>query len=248
MTGLPKAETMPSLVEVFGKRPGRMGLLDSGLERLDAENSVVLEIGCSVGEASAHVASKYGCIVSAIDISSEDIEKAKRSNGHPNVRYETARAEAIPFEDEKFDVVFSEAAFSLLKEKEKSVSEYRRVLKGNGCVLINDFTLRNSIDESLRGDMDFIPCFAGVDTKEGYIKYFEEQGFELAYESDESKEIVKTAMWIAKAYKTPLSELSGLFSGFLSKNDPEKDSGSCECFFQSARLGYVQLIFRKGGK
>jgi len=248
MTGLPKLETTPSLVEVFGKRPGRMGLLELGLERLDAENSVVLEIGCSVGEASAHVAKKYGCRVSAIDISSEGIEKAKRFNGHPNVRYETARAEELPYEDEKFDVVFSEAAFSLLKQKKKSVSEYRRVLKENGCVLINDFILRNSIDESLRGDMDFIPCFAGVETKEGYIKYFEDQGFELVHESDESKEIVKTAMWIAKVYKTPLSELSGLFSGFLSKSDSQKDSGSCECFLKTAKLGYVQMIFRKGGK
>lgn len=239
---------MSSLVEVFGKRPGRMGLLESGLERIDARKSLILEIGCSVGEASAHVAKKYGCRVAAIDISSEDIEKAERLNGHPNVRYEMARAEAIPFEDEKFDMVFSEAAFSLLKEKEKSVSEYRRVLKENGCVLINDFILKDSIDESLRGDMDFIPCFAGVETKEGYIKYFEDQGFELVHESDESKEIVKTAMWIAKAYKTPLSDLSGLFSGFLSKSNPEKDSRSCECFFQSVKLGYVQLIFRKGGK
>lgn len=248
MTGQGKTETMPSLVEVFGKRPGRMGLLESGFERMKAREGSVLEIGCSVGEASAHVARRYGCDVAAVDISAEDIEKAASMNAHPHVKYETARAEALPYENENFDVVFSEAAFSLLKEKEKSVSEYRRVLKKKGHVLINDFVLKNSIDENLRSDMSFIPCFAGVESKESYIKYFEDQGFKLVHESDESKEIVKTAMWIAKTYGTPISDLSGLFSGFLGKSNPEKDSGSCQCFFEQAKLGYAQLIFRKGGK
>jgi len=248
MIELEKNESMPSLVEVFGQRPGRMTLLDAGFKRMEIEKKLVLEIGCSVGEASAHVAEEYGARVSAIDISPEDIEKAERLNKHPYVKYEVARAEALPFEEEKFDVVFSEAAFSLLREKEKSVAEYHRVLKKKGYVLINDFMIKNSVEDNLRADMSFIPCFAGVGTKDEYKKFFLDKGFDLVFESDESKEIIKTAMWISKTYKTSPNELSELFSGFLSNNKTEKDSGSCQCFFKQAGLGYVQMIFRKGGK
>ena len=193
------------------------------------------------------MAESYGCKVTAIDISQEDIEKAGRLNEHHHVTYEMARAEDLPYENENFDIVFSEAAFSLLQEKEKSVSEYRRVLKKNGYVLINDFMIKNKVEENLRADMSFIPCFAGVETKEEYKKYFIDKGFDLVFESDESKEIIKTAMWISKTYKTSPDGLSELFSGFLSKEKSGNDTGSCQCFFKQAKLGYVQMIFRKGG-
>lgn len=238
------------LIEVFGARPGRLDLLYKGLDFINVnEKFKVLEIGCSIGEAAVKVYEKCKCNVTAADISEALIKEAENKCNHKgNVEFIVADAEYMPFENNSFDLVFSEAAFSLLKNKENAVKEYYRVLKNNGYVLINDFITRKKASKVIQDKMSFIPCFAGVKQTDEYIGYFQEQGFELLASSDESKEIIKTAWWISKQYNYSINSLDELFAEFLGGQDTKvTDSEMCGSFFKSAQLGYAQLIFRKGG-
>lgn len=100
------------------------------------EDSNVLDVACGVGTTSFYIREKYDCPVTGIDISETLIEKARSSlatAGHQNkIEFKVADALKLPYPDQCFDVVISQAFFILIDEQEKALSEINRVLKPNG--------------------------------------------------------------------------------------------------------------------
>jgi len=239
------------LIEVFGSRPGRHKLTLNGAVKANiTKGSKVLEIGCAHGDSCVLLSQKFGCSVIGVDISEEIIEKAieKHITAQKNgkVQFVVANAAELPFPDKTFDIILSEAAFSLIEDKERAAKEYYRVLVPEGKVIVNDFTIHNKIAEELHKKMKFIPCFAGVKTVDGYIKVFEKIGFKKICFEDHSKEIIKTALWISKSYTWPADSLGELFARLLGCScNKNKNIENSKEFFKKARLGYVQLIFEK---
>lgn len=100
------------------------------------ENSHVLDIACGAGTTSFFLSNKYNCRITGIDISKSLIEKANNSltkfNGKNKINFEVADAFKIPYPDNTFDSVVSQAFFILVNEKEKVLKEIYRVLKPGG--------------------------------------------------------------------------------------------------------------------
>lgn len=100
----------------------------------DLHGRRVLEIGSGTGELTCLLA-RSGAVVDALDISPASVEAARRRAELNDVTglatFHVAVAEDLPFEDERFDIVFGKAVLHHLN-LEHAQPELRRVLRAGG--------------------------------------------------------------------------------------------------------------------
>lgn len=99
-----------------------------------AADSRVLDLGCGNGWASRSIAERVpaGTVV-GIDVSDQMIELARsESNAFPNVKFEVASAEALPFVDGEFTHAFSMESIYYYGDMARALAEIRRVLGPGG--------------------------------------------------------------------------------------------------------------------
>lgn len=226
-----------SLRDAFVKREQRFKLLDRGCGLAAfSKNNAILEIGCAGGEAAEHMAAAGFNALTAIDIDPNIVCRAQqRVQG---CRFLCADACGMPFDKESFDGIFSEAAFALIPDKKAAVSEYYRILKKGGKVLINDFALREE-SNSRRQSVQGIPMLMGVQTMEVYRQIFEEQGFTCVYESEEFPELIRIAISLSKTYNISPTEVGQYIVASFGRDEYVND------FFSQTRMSYCQMIFEK---
>lgn len=100
------------------------------------EGSHVLDVACGTGTTALYLSNKYNCHVTGFDISDDLIEIAKKSLGKNvdagKIKFEVADVLEMPYPDNSYDIVISQAFFVLIDEKEKALKELVRVLKPGG--------------------------------------------------------------------------------------------------------------------
>lgn len=253
------SEMIP-LSEAFMNRPGRFRLLEKGFNRTGWTGSGLdlMEPGCSVGDASAFVA-RQGHRVTAFDLSEELIGAALlRHDGIAGLRFFCADASSIPVEDNSFDGIYCEAAFSPMTGKDRILKEYERVLRNDGKLLVNDFFMRQEAENTLREEVVHIPCFAGVQTRECYERLFSDAGFKLVEFHEEYGELIGITAWLCRVYKVSPNEIGSYLSMYF--HDGASDGAACgaasgrdggsnegDTFFKRSELSYCQMIFQKKG-
>ena len=94
--------------------------------------SRVLDVGCGPGNLSESLA-KHAASVDGIDFSENMIQQAKRRRSGATFR--VANAEALPFEDEEFDVAICCYTSHHFARPEAVYNELKRVLKVGGRVV-----------------------------------------------------------------------------------------------------------------
>lgn len=100
----------------------------------NVKNKNVLELGCGGAQCSIALAKK-GAIVTAVDVSSVEIEFAKKLANENNVQikfYERDAADLSPIVDKSQDVVFSACALGYVDDLDGCFKEVYRVLKDDG--------------------------------------------------------------------------------------------------------------------
>lgn len=247
-------ETNLPLAKAFEIRPERFRLLEKGMPYTAWEPGIkILEAGCSVGDASAYLASEKELDVTAFDISGELISRAVEKHGGgegKKLRYLCADAAELPFEDESFDGLFSESAFSPMPKKNEALREYGRVLKPGGRLLIHDFVIRNGGEELLREEVVHIPCFAGVQTKECYEDMLQKAGFRRIRYQEEYGELIRITLWLCKVYKVGIGEIGGYLSRYFHSGESGckgcgETAQKTDTFFRRAELSYCQMVYEK---
>lgn len=88
----------------------------------------VLDLACGPGRGSRLLAAR-GATVEGVDLSETMLERARSENGLPNIRYQHAAAESLPFEDGSFDAAFCCLALMIFPEPTAALRELRRVLR-----------------------------------------------------------------------------------------------------------------------
>lgn len=119
-------------------------LLDDEIQRVYAgvkkkEEIKILDVGAGPGFISI-VLSELGYSVTAADLSEDMIAEAKKNAGVQagKINFKKEDAMNLSFADESFDVVFSRNLTWNLPDPQKAYSEWLRVLKKNGCLLVFD--------------------------------------------------------------------------------------------------------------
>jgi ubiquinone/menaquinone biosynthesis C-methylase UbiE len=106
----------------------------------------ILDVGCGTGTLSSLIAQRMNGrgSVFGVDISLRMIEVAQRKarKQGTQVEYKIATSLALPFDNETFDVAVTSLVYHQLlslKEKVKTLTEIRRVLKPEGRYIAAEF-------------------------------------------------------------------------------------------------------------
>ena len=104
----------------------------------------VLDVGSGIGGPSRFLAHTYRCTVVGLDLTPEFCTVARllaeRTGLAERVSYRQGNALDMPFEDESFDVVWSQNASMNIAERDRLYHEMHRVLRPGGRLAINDVT------------------------------------------------------------------------------------------------------------
>ncbi|MGB6309477.1 MAG: class I SAM-dependent methyltransferase [Steroidobacteraceae bacterium] len=112
---------------------------------LQPTGMTVLDLGSGLGGPSRYLASAYGCSVEGVDLSPSFVEAASylaaRSGLGHKVSYRQADALALPFEDEHFDIVWTQHVAMNIADRGRLYAEAHRVLKRDGQLAVYDVLL-----------------------------------------------------------------------------------------------------------
>ena len=102
----------------------------------------VLDVGCGIGGPARTLAAEFGCRVTGIDISDEFCTAARSLNElvglSDKISIRAADALALPFEDESFDIVWTQHASMNIADKQALFTEMHRVLRPGGKLALHD--------------------------------------------------------------------------------------------------------------
>lgn len=108
---------------------------EQAIERMQIPiDAIVLDVGCGSGWAARLMAQRArdGHVV-GIDVSDEMVRLAsEESMNHPNVEFQVASAEQLPFDDAAFTHAFSMESLYYYADIELALAEIRRVFKPGG--------------------------------------------------------------------------------------------------------------------
>jgi len=105
-------------------------------------SDLVLDVGCGLGGTARYLAQQYKCSVMGIDLTREYISVGTKLtvlvNLDDRVKLRHGSALDIPYEDERFDTVWTQHVQMNVADKKRFYSEIARVLKPGGCFLFHD--------------------------------------------------------------------------------------------------------------
>jgi SAM-dependent methyltransferase len=113
----------------------------------------VLDAGSGVGGTARYVADRYGCPVTAVDLTDEYCETNRWLNRlvglDDRITVRQADVTELPFADGTFDVAISQHVQMNVADKARLYAEARRVLQAGGRLALWDITI------GARGELDY---------------------------------------------------------------------------------------------
>ena len=122
------------------------------LEGIGAD-SRILDIGAGYGGAARYLAKRFGCRVTALNLSEAENERDREKNKAAGLDHlidvVDGSFEAIPADDASFDVVWSQDAILHSGKRDVVVAEVARVLKPGGTFILTDIMQADDVDPAL---------------------------------------------------------------------------------------------------
>ncbi len=120
--------------------PVQWTVLDLAAAQMASSRSI-LDVGCGTGRLlrSAHLRFPDATL-DGVDAAVEMVRQAAAlTTAGSGIHFQQATAEALPFPDRSFDLVFSTMTFHHWSDQRKGIAEVRRVLAPGGKWLLADF-------------------------------------------------------------------------------------------------------------
>lgn len=110
--------------------------MDAIASHLDAAPRRILDLGCGTGRFSDALAVRFDAEVTGLDPSQKMLDRAREKRCEGTVRYQLARAEAMPLRSGSIDVIFMSMSFHHFADHGAAANECRRVLHKGGTVFV----------------------------------------------------------------------------------------------------------------
>jgi len=206
----------------------------------------VIDIGCGNGGTVAYLR-RCGLKAIGVDISETMLRQTKCHDDEFDVV--RASGDDLPFADASADGILAECSLSLLPNAAKALSEFHRVLRPGGRLVVTDVYARNPrTNDPIEHDLPL--CFSGLLEKDRTIRQLETVGFGIDNWEDHSD--------VLKAFITRFifehGSLEALWGGSAERSLPngrpddglvEKTAGRLQSL-KTLRPGYALLVARKG--
>ena len=184
------------------------GEMVAGLPPLRADRLKVLDIGSGTGEVAFLLAERFrGASIKGCDIALGMVRKAINKNRFPNVNFEVADAESLPYADAEFDLVVSSTTLQWVDDLKKAYAEASRVLKPGGYFAFVTFgpktlsELKRSYKTAFDAEADYLHVYKNMRELASLLR---STGFEvLRNNSDTTREFYPD-------FKTFFRSLKGL--------------------------------------
>jgi SAM-dependent methyltransferase len=143
----------------------------------------ILDLGSGAGNDCFVARSLTGDTgyVTGLDFTEPMLQKAednRKKLGYSNVEFIRGDIEAMPLQDNSYDVVLSNCVLNLVPDKEKAFSEIFRVLKSGGHFCVSDVVIKGSLSEKARSDAElYAGCVSGASAMEEYLGFIRHSGF-----------------------------------------------------------------------
>ena len=114
----------------------------------------VLDLGCGYGSTARFLAAHYGCRVTATNISEKELElgreRALEEGLEELVVFEYGDFHDLKYDDNSFDVVWSQESFLHGADKSRILAECQKVLVPGGTLVFTDILVRSGTPDSDR--------------------------------------------------------------------------------------------------
>jgi sarcosine/dimethylglycine N-methyltransferase len=199
----------------------------------------VIDLGCGYGSTARYIAAKYGCAVIGQTISNEELklarERAEQSDASHLLTFEWGDFHNIEYPDGSFDVVWSQEAFLHGADKDRILSECRRVLKPGGTFIFSDILVRRDTPqadrERLYARLNTVDIWDLPDYEHGLRRH----GFETLRAEDHSR-------YVAPTYGSVVNQVRRNRSALVERIGEEtvdKTIAALDFWVESAEAGNV---------
>ena len=104
----------------------------------------IIEIGCGVGITTRSIAGRFpNASITAIDIDSGQIQRARKLSAHPNVEFREGDATQLATPGESVDACFASFVLHHMPDYRRAVAEVARVLKAGAKLYVLDASVQS---------------------------------------------------------------------------------------------------------
>lgn len=175
----------------------------------------VLDVGCGVGAPALRIAERYGCEITAVNISREQIRQGRQlveqRRMSDRVKIVRGDARALEFPDASFDaIVCLEAAGDICvseQDKERFVRELYRVLRPGGRLGFSDLALHTSPPPTDDRTLRAVLYHRGQELVSDWPALFRRHGFRVVESQDIIAETMPTWYRTEAIYEERRSEV-----------------------------------------
>lgn len=219
-------------------RPGGFSLTGRAVEVCHLiSGATVLDMGCGLGATTNFLETTHGLKAVGMDISMRLLHDGKII--HPSASLMAGLAQQLPLREKSVDCVFCECVLSLLDDPGLALSEFARVLKPDGWLVITDLYARRPEGVSTLKHLPLNSCLKGTRSRQEIVRMVEDTGFGLFLWEDHSDLLKQMAAGIVFEF--------GSMREFWTFFAPDCAVSDLECCLGQVKPGYYLMTARKKG-
>lgn len=210
-------------------------------------DSYVLDVGSGIGGPARYIATKTGCRVTGIDLSTEYCSIARTLseilNLYDLVDFKQGDATEMPFADESFDIAITQHVVMNIEDRGRLYSEINRVLRPHGRFAMYDVFKKG--DEELT-----YPVPWARDASLSFLRQFDETrslltsaGFAVSSFEDITDQ---SASWLfQQSQRSPGEDRTPLGLELLMGSDFDAIRGNYARNLRAGRIGLLMAVVEK---
>ena len=222
------------VVEQVGEtiRPGGLELTQRALDLCALPGGArLLDVGCGPAASVRWLIERRHLAAVGLDLSARLLRQAQRPGALPLIQ---AAGESLPVGDGRFDAVLAECSLSAMSDASRALSEFRRVLRPGGWLILSDVYARNPDGVEALKRLPVDSCLAGAVPQAEVIECVQARGFALRLWEDHTDAL--------KLFAARLIWANGSMLQFWCRAASCASAADIQAAIEASRPGYYLLV------